>query len=753
MNKSFKVIGIIAGLFLLLFLAAVIIIPMVIDPNDYKQEIEKAVRNATGRSFAIHGDIRLSFFPWIGVRVGEVSLGNAPQFSEEPMARIQETDVKVRLLPLLNKQVEVSTCLFKGMQLYLGKDASGKPNWADLLEREEQHPVPPVQGEQTQDSPSETRTIPLVSVSGVEIADARIIWDDRQSGRLFKADSINLDVVGFSFGEPFDLTLSLDLDATNPQIKAMLELAANVTLKLQQSQITCRNLTTTLDLEKFTSAPSPQNAAFSPLSGKISLAGDILANWGKGQIDLNKLHIATDLKGGMVPGEGMKATLAADIAVNWLLQTMNIAELKASAYTLDITGNIRGERIIEAPSLKGSLAVAPFSLKKLMKDLNLPPLKTKAPEALTALAATVDFQASPDKVSLSSLNIVLDKTRLNGTAQVSSLSRKRRLPSVMFDLHADALDVDGYMPKKNGEAPKPSPAPNTNSPVPQDEKPAGLPLDLLKSLDVTGRLRVGTLQVYGIQTSNILARLTAKNGRVTLAPFSFDVFQGSLHSNAVIDASRKIPLSTLVLNLKQLDLEQTLAAFMKKPVAGGTTALELDLSTTGHEYNQMLRKLNGKVSAAALNGFIRGFRLEPKRFDTKKGYNVPPEDVPNLTEFRRLGADFIIQDGLASTRNLNLKTNLANVDGKGSVDLADQKLDLSIDADLQVMTVPISIEGTFEKPRIRVDTTGMLMNTVKGVGSVLEKSMETGGDVGKGAVDVLKKGTEEILNIFGGQRK
>ena len=86
MGKLLRVIVFVLGGLLLLVVAAAIILPLVVDPNDFKDEISQAVESKTGRVLAIEGDIGLSVFPWLGLEIGPTSLSNAPGFSAAPFA-------------------------------------------------------------------------------------------------------------------------------------------------------------------------------------------------------------------------------------------------------------------------------------------------------------------------------------------------------------------------------------------------------------------------------------------------------------------------------------------------------------------------------------------------------------------------------------------------------------------------------------------------------------------------------------------
>src|SRR6201993_2131121 len=115
----------------LLALLAIVLLAVraFVDPNDYKDRIARAVRNSTGRELALPGEIRLSVFPGIALELGPASLGNPPGFGEEPFAAVKHAALRVRLLPLLRKQVEIGRVEIDGLDLRLGKNAAGRGNW------------------------------------------------------------------------------------------------------------------------------------------------------------------------------------------------------------------------------------------------------------------------------------------------------------------------------------------------------------------------------------------------------------------------------------------------------------------------------------------------------------------------------------------------------------------------------------------------------------------------------------------------
>src|SRR5680860_368802 len=75
-------------LLVLVFVIGAVVLVATVDPNDYKQRIESAAKQATGRELTLQGNIELSFFPWLGLQLGAASVGTAAGFGDEPFAQV-----------------------------------------------------------------------------------------------------------------------------------------------------------------------------------------------------------------------------------------------------------------------------------------------------------------------------------------------------------------------------------------------------------------------------------------------------------------------------------------------------------------------------------------------------------------------------------------------------------------------------------------------------------------------------------------
>lgn len=129
MGKILKWLLIATGTFAGLIILAVLIVPRFVDVNNYKPQIEQQVTKATGRSFVLGGEIDLSIFPWVGVSLSDLTLGSPKGFDQRTFITVKEFEVRVKVLPLLSKTVEVKKFVVDSPEIFLVKDKTGATNW------------------------------------------------------------------------------------------------------------------------------------------------------------------------------------------------------------------------------------------------------------------------------------------------------------------------------------------------------------------------------------------------------------------------------------------------------------------------------------------------------------------------------------------------------------------------------------------------------------------------------------------------
>ncbi|MDD1618249.1 MAG: AsmA family protein, partial [Methylococcaceae bacterium] len=216
MGKPVKIILSIIAAIAFLIIITIITLPFFIDPNNFKPEIAAAVKDKTGRDLTLAGDLKLSIFPWLGISTGKMALGNAAAFQDKPFATLDESDIKVKLLPLLTKKVEISRLVLKGLTLNLARNPQGESNWKDLtaLYAKKTTPSPPANNIGVQE---ETESLAVLTIGGIAMENAQINWDDQRSGKHLLIKDVNLNTDRFSYDEPVAVDLSLIV--LNPETK------------------------------------------------------------------------------------------------------------------------------------------------------------------------------------------------------------------------------------------------------------------------------------------------------------------------------------------------------------------------------------------------------------------------------------------------------------------------------------------------------------------------------------------------------
>lgn len=226
MKKPLKILSWIVGSVVALLVLAVLVLPLVFDPNKYKDHITQAVKSATGRDLKIEGDIGWSVFPRLGISVGKVALSNAAGFGNEPFARVESVTVRVALFPLLTGRVAVDTIGIDGLTLNLAKNAAGRSNWDDLA-RAGGKPAP--QPAPT-DKPTPGEALGGIIINGVDVRRATVNFRDAAQNASYSVRDIELHTGKIAGGTPVELQLSLKLQYDQPAKQAQLTLRTQVTL-------------------------------------------------------------------------------------------------------------------------------------------------------------------------------------------------------------------------------------------------------------------------------------------------------------------------------------------------------------------------------------------------------------------------------------------------------------------------------------------------------------------------------------------
>lgn len=191
---------------LVIFFIFAISLPHFIDINTYKPQIINAVKNSTGRDFAINGTLSWSFFPELNIEATQVELANPPGFSNQPFAAIDELKFSVEIFPLLfNKEIILHELSLNSATLHLNTLANGDNNWESLFKSAANAES---SGSSTSSPTNDKKSSSVnFNVDTFELSNSTLTWDDQQKDQHWNFTQVNVDTDSFAFGKPFSLKL------------------------------------------------------------------------------------------------------------------------------------------------------------------------------------------------------------------------------------------------------------------------------------------------------------------------------------------------------------------------------------------------------------------------------------------------------------------------------------------------------------------------------------------------------------------
>ncbi len=208
MNKLLKWSLIASGTAAVLILLAVLIIPRFVDVNRYRPQIEQQVTRITGRPFVLGGELDLSIFPWMGLTLSDLSLGNPEGFDQKEFITIKRFEVRVKVLPLFSRTIQVKKFVVDTPEIFLVKSRAGDTNW-DMGQT--QPSTPKKQPAGTVDhgrKPANTLPVKALFVDEFSIRNGRIHYSDPGLKVKKEISSISLTLGNLNLEDPIKVAFS-----------------------------------------------------------------------------------------------------------------------------------------------------------------------------------------------------------------------------------------------------------------------------------------------------------------------------------------------------------------------------------------------------------------------------------------------------------------------------------------------------------------------------------------------------------------
>lgn len=613
-------------------------------------------------------------------------------------------------------------------------------------------------------------------------------------GNLAKLSNANITLVGDVDAKPENMELLADglkfgLSGNQAGSDITLDLAAPK-LRVQKNVVTGKQATVSFSQTKgsdITKANltladvkgSPQSLQSSGVSGEVSMkqgarnvqskfSSQFSGNLEKLIFDLPKLAGQIDITDPSIAKGAMKGDFAFKVHADIKQELVN------SDYILNIDGTQLNGNVAVAsfskPAIRFNLSANQLDLNKLLGEKSSSKSKSSdKPADLSALKGlllqgninvgkiiyekyqlanlSLGVKTDGEQLNIVPLSLKFDESQIKGGFSISQFAQ----PSYHFDIDIDKLDADKYITKSDKPASPKSTADTT------------IDLSALKKFNAEGALNVGSLKVANVKTSNVHIKLKANEGVAELAPFSANLYEGSMSGSLRVDA-RNTPSIAFKQNMNGIAIGPLMVDAINNDMLNGKGTLILDITTSGNTVGALKKSLNGTASVKLADGAVKGIDIAGTLRSVKDKLNIMKQsstasDKTQKTDFSEMVASFTIKNGVAHNEDLSIKAPLFRIGGNGDIDIGNETLNYAArptivnslkgqgGSDLSLMnglTIPIKVTGTFAKPSYGFDFSGLAAGIAKN--KLLENVGGKKADVVKSLLGLPKSDTSTSAN-------
>jgi len=732
------------------------------DINRYKPEIEAAVRTHSGRSLHLNGDLALSFFPRLAIDLPASSL--SARDSEAEFLSFSSARMEVALLPLLWQEVVIESMQLREARATMtlpgkhgstgevdsgtNRDSGASAGAAAAV------PSPEAAARSTAQTPAVPDTGAAASresrweIRQLLLSDAALILHNAVNGKTIVLSAINLETGRLAAKTQLPLALKAQVAVmSQPEVLGEIEVTASVDIDMTGA----RPALAASDFKLgFTGRRDSQPWRAALTASRLSRQGETFS----------AAQVAVSLQ-----PDGQPAANAWTFA--------------ASAEEIAFDGQ--------------RLSLPHFDAEIAREDPRLPEGRARLP-----LSGALTLDARHERASLQ-LAAKASDARFEASIELTNFAQ----PEVGFDLQADRLNLDAYLPLaqplaqpvagKAAAGAKPAAAAPAASSEPGQTQPRSTAARLLRTaasaptlrpasaaaaaepafdlaglhkLRLDGQLQIAQLQAGGIKATAVHAGVHSADGRATLAPLSARLYGGQADGDLTLDAqgapdaqNTQGPRVSMKLALNDVDFGALARDALGRSDLAGRGNVDLALSSSGQSRAELTRAAQGTARFALREVALVGIDLADVLGQVKNILNAGGSqsgriDTSRLTRLSHLSATVKLAEGMARNDDLDGAAPKLALGGYGQFDLLSSELDYTLRvmmaADpaesskllraLEGLPIPVHISGPAEELRYSISLTDVAADALR----------RHSDDIGAALVDEAERFFDRL---FGGKKK
>jgi AsmA protein len=196
-----KIVGIVVGVLILLVIA----LPLFINVNNFRPEIESNLSSALGRQVKV-GDLSLSILSG-SVKADNLTIADDPKFSNSAFIQAKALAVGAELLPLiLSKKLNVTKIVIDHPEIFLLRNKEGVWNFSSIGGQTNNTSAQPAKNASNSNSSSN------INIAKLDVNDGTVtVGSSTGKRKPIVYNSVNITMRDFSFTTSFPVTASVGL--------------------------------------------------------------------------------------------------------------------------------------------------------------------------------------------------------------------------------------------------------------------------------------------------------------------------------------------------------------------------------------------------------------------------------------------------------------------------------------------------------------------------------------------------------------
>jgi len=718
LSSILKIIGIAVAALIAIIIAAIILLPSLVNTSTFKESLIEQVKARTGQTLTIEGDLSLSVFPWLGIKTGKVTLSQAPDISDQDLVKVESTNIGVKLLPLFQKRIEVGQITLEAPVLHYVVNQKGKTSLDSFLESASASTVP-----------ASTETIPennntnkseanneeqaslnakAITISGITIIDGQLIYEDKQKNEKHKVSALTIETGNLLSNTDAPFTLSAQVKPSNSELM-FIAVDANANIDIDSGVINANSVNATVSQQDNTTLLKTRIESILFDQKKETVKTKSIS------LTLNSNDFSPTIS---IPFSDINLKTYSTSVIEFLVSEPN-SKIEASGDIFLKDWNIN-------PMIKGQVKTKALNPSAVIDLLEID-YKPSDAKSLKTLLLSTHFSGSTSGVSLHSIEVMLDDSKLTGDVSITDFET----PRYRFDLSLDSINLDRYMPMAENEGKA------------KHSGDAGLaiaaPIPLFKKLTANGIFRADTIQANGAKLNDIRVGIASKNQQVIITPTA-KLYEGETKGTITFNETKERSTLAIKNRLSNVNLASLLRDTEITDQVSGKATVDIDVNILD---KNGLQTNNGVIELLVNNGALKGVDIKKVLDDTQEFVDrlrgkTNDEKIESQTEgqstttdetrFAEMTATLNLDNNVITNKNLSIKAPAFRISGKGTIELKPKKLDYLTNIaivntnsgqggedreNLKGAIVPVRFYGDISEPKYKIDTRALIKENTK----------------------------------------